>query len=53
MSEILVRLPAGNHVVTVHGVVPPMQKQMFWLSLVALLIVALIPARAFANVTRG
>jgi hypothetical protein len=48
-DDILLRLPAGQHVVTVKGVAPPLQRRMLWLSFAALAIVLLVPTRLFAG----
>ncbi len=47
MNEILLRLPAGAHVVTVRGTAPPMQASMLWASLAALLGVLAVPRATF------
>ena len=41
MNQILVRAPAGDHVVSILGVMPPLQARLLWLSLGVLLAVAI------------
>ena len=52
MNHILLRVPAGEHVVTVRGVIPPLQAQLLWASLAASLLVILLPRRLFSSVAR-
>ena len=47
MHNILVRLPAGEHTVTVRGVAPPFQRAMAWVSVAALMAVVCAPSRVF------
>jgi hypothetical protein len=49
MNEILLRLPPGRHQITVTGVAPPMQAQMAWVSLFALIAVMALPGRIFSQ----
>src|SRR6185503_13857762 len=35
MNHIIVGLPAGEHMVAIHGVIPPLQAQLLWTSLAA------------------
>jgi hypothetical protein len=50
MNQILLRAPAGDHVVTVLGVTPPLQVKLLWLSLATLMLVVAAPRRLFASV---
>lgn len=52
MNHIVLRVPAGEHVVTVRGVAPPLQEQLLWASLAAMLLVVLLPRRIFSSVAR-
>jgi hypothetical protein len=52
MDQILVRLPAGEHTVTVHGLMPPLQYQMSWLSAISFATVLLVPRRLFSTLER-
>jgi hypothetical protein len=52
MNDILLRIPAGEHLVTVLGVAPPLQRAMFWVSLAALLAVVIAPRRSFIGLER-
>jgi 6-pyruvoyl-tetrahydropterin synthase related domain len=47
MDQILVRVPAGDHTVTIHGLMPPLQYRMAWLSAISLLAVLFVPTRVF------
>lgn len=47
MNQILLPVPAGDHVVTVHGVTPPLQAKLLWLSLAALVLVVIAPRPLF------
>jgi 6-pyruvoyl-tetrahydropterin synthase related domain len=47
MNHIIVAAPAGEHVVTIHGVIPPLQERLLWLSLAATVLVIAIPRRLF------
>jgi hypothetical protein len=49
MNQIIVGTPAGEHVVRIHGVIPPLQERLLWLSLVALVVVVAVPHRVFAS----
>jgi hypothetical protein len=53
MNHILVRLPAGDHRVTVRGAMPPLQAQLLWFSLVAALGIVILPRRVFSSVDRS
>jgi hypothetical protein len=53
MNHILLRLPAGEHRVTIRGAVPPLQASLLWFSLVASLGVLVVPRRLFASVDRS
>ena len=53
MNDILLRVPAGTHVVTIRGVAPPMQASMFWVSLVAFLGVLAVPGRLFRRLEQS
>ena len=52
MDHIIVRAPAGEHTITISGLMPPMQYQMAWLSFASLLAVVLLPTRAFRPLER-
>jgi hypothetical protein len=53
MNSILLRVPAGTHVVTIHGVAPPMQASMLWVSLIAFLSVLVVPRRLLSPLERA
>jgi hypothetical protein len=52
MNHILLRAPAGDHVVSVLGVMPPLQVRLLWLSLGVLAAVLCAPRALFATVPR-
>jgi len=47
MNQVIVAVPAGEHVVTIHGVIPPLQQRLLWWSLFAAVLVVGIPGRLF------
>jgi hypothetical protein len=49
MNCILVSLPAGEHILRVRGVLSPLRIRTFWLSLVFLGVLLLVPRPLFAN----
>lgn len=50
MNHVLLRAPAGEHAVTIRGVMPPLQAQLMWLSLATAVVVVLLPRRLFSTV---
>ena len=52
-DDIMLPVPAGNHVVTVKGVAPPLQRRMLWVSLAAMVIVLIVPSRLFSGLRRS
>ena len=50
MNKVIVRAPAGEHVVAIHGVAPPLQAQLLWLGLGVSLLTVAVPRRVFASV---
>ena len=53
MNQILLRVPAGEHVVAVRGINPPLLARLMWLGLAVLILVSLAPRRLFASVDRS
>jgi hypothetical protein len=49
MNQILLRVPAGDHLVTVRGVTPPLQSRLLWLSLAMSILVVAVPRRLFGT----
>jgi hypothetical protein len=52
MDAIIVRAPAGEHTITIHGLMPPLQYRMAWLSFASLLAVFVLPAGPFRRLER-
>jgi hypothetical protein len=49
MNHILLPLPAGEHVIAIHGIISPLQERLLWLSLVATIAVIVVPRRLFSS----
>ena len=47
VGTLLLKLPAGSHVITVTGGLPPMQRQMLWVSLAAAVGILMLPPGVF------
>jgi hypothetical protein len=52
MNQILLPVPAGEHIVSVRGVMSPLQARFLWLSLAVAALVVMLPGRLFSPLDR-
>ena len=50
LNTILLRVPGGEHVITIRGVAPPLQRSMAWISALSLLGVLVLPRFLFTPI---